>query len=85
MRQFKQTKSTDNKQVTPTVITEAVDVTLRNIDAVARELTVDGTRVVLVNVEFVLAMERRIKALETQLTNIKGQQMFIMQKVKSIK
>jgi len=85
MRQFKQTKSTDNKQVTPTVITEAVDVTLRNIDAVARELTVDGTRVVLVNVEFVLAMERRIKALETQLTNIKGQQMFIMQKVKSNK
>jgi len=85
MRQFKQTKSTDNKQVTPTVITEAVDVTLRNIDAVARELTVDGTRVVLVNVDYVLAMERRIKALETQMTNLKGQNMFIMQKVKSIK
>jgi hypothetical protein len=85
MRQFKQTKPAEEKQVTKPIVTEAVDVTLRNIDAVARELTVDGTRVVLVNVEFVLAMERRIKALETQLTNIKGQQMFILQKVKSIK
>lgn len=83
MRQFKQ----DNKpkEEKTRAVTEAVDVTLRNIDAVARELTVDGTRVVLVNVEYVLAMEKRIKALETQLTNIKGQNMFIMQKVKSIK
>ena len=83
MRQFKQHDKP--KEEKAKVITEAVDVTLRNIDAVARELTVDGTRVVLVNVEYVLAMERRIKALETQLTNLKGQNMYIMQKVKSIK
>lgn len=83
MRQFKQNTPLEEKK--QHLVTEAVDVTLRNIDAVARELTVDGTRVVLVNVEYVLAMERRIKALETQLTNVKGQQMFIMQKVKSIK
>jgi len=83
MRQFKQTDKP--KEEKTKAITEAIDVTLRNIDAVARELTVDGTRVVLVNVEYVIAMEKRIKALETQLTNLKGQNMFIMQKVKSIK
>ena len=82
MRQFKQHTPIEAKTKP---VTEAVDVTLRNIDAVARELTVDGTRVVLVNVDYVLAMEKRIKALETQLTNLKGQNMFIMQKVKSIK
>ena len=82
MRQFKQDTP---KEAKTKPVTEAVDVTLRNIDAVARELTVDGTRVVLVNVDYVLAMEKRIKALETQMTNLKGQNMFIMQKVKSIK
>lgn len=83
MRQFKQNNKPTEEKIR--AVTEAVDVTIRNIDAVARELTVDGTRVVLVNVEYVLAMEKRIKALETQLTNIKGQNMVIMQKVKSIK
>lgn len=82
MRQFKQiTESVDKK----TPITESAIVTTRPIDAVARELTVDGTRVVLVNVDYVLSMEKRIKTLETQLLNIKGQLMYVSQKVKSIK
>lgn len=58
---------------------------LRQIDALAKELIVDGTRVVLVNVDYVAALEKRIKALEVQVSNLKETRNYLMQKVKSIK
>ena len=58
---------------------------LRQIDALAKELVIDGTRVVLVNVDYVAALEKRIKALEVQVSNLKETRNYLMQKVKSIK
>ncbi len=77
-----------NKPVTSAKKTQPVKeakVELRQIDAVAKELLVDGTRVVLVSVDYVLAMEKRIKALEVQVSNLKETRNYLMQKVKSIK
>jgi hypothetical protein len=80
MNQYNQPSSSKPKE---TVVEAKAE--LRQIDALAKELIVDGTRVVLVNVDYVAALEKRIKALEVQVSNLKETRNYLMQKVKSIK
>ena len=80
MNQYNQPSSSKPKA---TVVEAKAE--LRQIDALAKELIVDGTRVVLVNVDYVAALEKRIKALEVQVSNLKETRNYLMQKVKSIK
>lgn len=80
MNQYNQPSSSKPKEIVVEAKAE-----LRQIDALAKELIVDGTRVVLVNVDYVAALEKRIKALEVQVSNLKETRNYLMQKVKSIK
>lgn len=80
MNQYNQPSTSKPKE---TVVEAKAE--LRQIDALAKELIVDGTRVVLVNVDYVAALEKRIKALEVQVSNLKETRNYLMQKVKSIK
>lgn len=80
MNQYNQPSSSKPKE---TVVEAKAE--LRQIDSLAKELIVDGTRVVLVNVDYVAALEKRIKALEVQVSNLKETRNYLMQKVKSIK
>lgn len=80
MNQYNQPSASKPKE---TVVEAKAE--LRQIDALAKELIVDGTRVVLVNVDYVAALEKRIKALEVQVSNLKETRNYLMQKVKSIK
>ncbi len=80
MNQYNQPSTSKPKE---TVVESKAE--LRQIDALAKELIVDGTRVVLVNVDYVAALEKRIKALEVQVSNLKETRNYLMQKVKSIK
>ena len=80
MNQYNQPSTSKPKE---TVVESKAE--LRQIDAFAKELIVDDTRVVLVNVDYVAALEKRIKALEVQVSNLKETRNYLMQKVKSIK
>lgn len=81
MSQYKTTKPQDKKL--PEL--KQVKVSLSQIDSVARELIIDDVRVVLVNVDFVTNLEKRIKQLESQVESLKSVNSKLLQKVRNIK
>lgn len=81
MKQYK----TENKSTVHITESKPTNVSLKNIDTVARELQIDETRVVLVNVDFVLALEKRIKTLEGQVSSLTSAKNMLLQKVRNIK
>lgn len=62
-----------------------VKVSLSSIDSVAKELVIDDVRVVLVNVDFVINLEKRIKLLESQVDSLKSANSALLQKVRNLK
>jgi len=79
MRQFKNTGAVREPSTS-----EAPEVKLRTIDAVARELMIDDTRVVLVNVHYVMDMEKRLRQLETEVETLRTSKNSLIQMVNKI-
>jgi chaperonin cofactor prefoldin len=80
MRQFNQNNNKEVKKV----VTEKTNVSLRSIDNVARELIIGDTRVVLVNVNYVTDMEKRLKTLENEIDTLRTSKNSLMQMVQKI-
>jgi TolA-binding protein len=79
MRQFSNNIKTEKK-----LVVEKTNVSLRQLDNVARELIINDTRVVLVNVNYVTDMEKRLKVLENEIDTLRTSKNSLMQMVQKI-